>query len=51
MYVDLFGKPGSYQEHHNVFQRAGDLSPRSRKPIVRTKVGGVWTYYCDQSQV
>lgn len=50
-YLDLFGKPGSFQEHHNVHQRAGDLSPRSRKPIVRTKVSGVWTYYCEQSQV
>jgi formamidopyrimidine-DNA glycosylase len=50
-YLDLFGKPGSYQEHHNVYQRAGELSPRSRKPIVRSKVSGVWSYYCEQSQV
>jgi formamidopyrimidine-DNA glycosylase len=50
-YLDVFGKPGSYQEHLNVYQRHGELSPRSRKPIVRTKVSGVWTYYCDQSQV
>lgn len=50
-YLDLFGKPGSYQEHHNVYERAGELSPRSRKPIVRSKVSGVWTYYCEQSQV
>ena len=50
-YVDLFGKPGSYQEHLSVYQRAGELSPRSRRPIVRSKVGGRWTYYCEQSQV
>jgi len=50
-YVDAFGEPGSYQDHHAVFQKAGDLSPRSRRPIVRSKFGGIWTYYCDQSQV
>lgn len=50
-YVDAFGEPGNYQDHHSVFQKAGDLSPRSRRPIVRSKFGGEWTYYCDQSQV
>lgn len=50
-YVDVFGEPGSYQDHHAVFQKEGDLSPRSRRPIVRSKFNKEWTYYCDQSQV
>ncbi len=50
-YVDLFGKPGSYQDHHNVYRKDGELSPRSRRPIVKAKFGKGWTYYCDQSQV
>ena len=50
-YVDLFGKPGSYQDHHNVYRKAGELSPRSRRPIAKAKFGKTWTYYCEQSQV
>jgi len=50
-YVDLFGEPGSYQDHHSVFQKEGELSPRSRRPIVKSKFNKEWTYYCDQSQV
>ncbi|MDH3754548.1 MAG: hypothetical protein OEU32_11815 [Acidimicrobiia bacterium] len=50
-FVDVFGEPGSYQEHLNVYGKAGELSPRSRRPIARTKFSGRWTYYCEQSQV
>jgi formamidopyrimidine-DNA glycosylase len=50
-YVDVFGEPGSYQDHHAVFQKEGSLSPRTRRPIVRSKFNKEWTYYCDQSQV
>lgn len=50
-YVDLFGEPGSYQDHHSVYMKHGQLSPRSRRPIARSKFGGIWTYYCEQSQV
>lgn len=45
------GEPGAYQNHHNVYRRHGRLSPRSRRPIVRVKYRGRWTYYCEQSQV
>ncbi len=45
------GEPGSYQNHHNVYRRHGKLSPRSRRPIVRVKYRGRWTYFCEQSQV
>ena len=50
-YVDANGEPGAYQDHHSVYQKHGELSPRSRKPIARSKFGGIWTYYCEQSQV
>lgn len=50
-FVSLSGEPGAYQNHHNVFRRHGRLSPRSRRPIVRVKYRGRWTYYCEQSQV
>ncbi len=50
-YVLPFGEPGQYQNHHNVYRRHGALSPRSRRPIVRVKYRGRWTYYCEQSQV
>lgn len=50
-YLLPFGEPGQYQNHHNVFRRDGQLSPRSRRPIVRAKYRGRWTYYCEQSQV
>lgn len=46
-YVDVFGEPGTYQEHLQVFQREGDLSPRSRAPILKTKFNGSLTYYCE----
>ena len=50
-YIDTNGEPGAYQDHHSVYQKHGELSPRSRKPIARSKFGGIWTYYCEQSQV
>lgn len=50
-FVSPSGEPGAYQNHHNVYRRHGRLSPRSRRPIVRVKYRGRWTYYCEQSQV
>ena len=50
-FVSPTGEPGTYQNHHNVYRRHGELSPRSRRPIVRVKYRGRWTYYCEQSQV
>ncbi len=46
-FVDAFGEPGEYQDHLLVYGKAGELSPRSRTPILRSKFGGEWTYYCD----
>ena len=46
-YHDVFGKPGDYGQHLQVYGRDGELSPRSRAPIQRSKFGGRWTYYCE----
>jgi formamidopyrimidine-DNA glycosylase len=50
-YLGVNGQLGSFQDHHSVYGKHGELSPRSRKPIARSKFGGEWTYYCEQSQV
>lgn len=50
-YVDLFGKPGGYRELHNVYARDGDACPRCRSPIVKQRVGGRSTFFCDSCQV
>ncbi len=50
-YVDLFGRKGSYQDHHQVYARAGLSCQRCRREIVREKVAGRSTFYCPFCQV
>ncbi len=50
-YVDLFGKLGGFQEHHQVYARDGQACLRCRRQIVREKVGGRSTFYCPFCQV
>ncbi len=50
-WVGLDGSPGSYAEHLAVYKRDGQMSPRSRGPIVKTRYGSGYTYYCEQTQV
>ncbi len=50
-YVDLHGKKGSYQEHHQVYAREGESCLRCRREIVREKVSGRSTFYCPYCQV
>ena len=50
-YVDLQGKKGSYQDHHQVYAREGQQCPRCRRPIVREKFSGRSTFYCQYCQV
>jgi formamidopyrimidine-DNA glycosylase len=50
-YVDLFGKPGEYQVHHKVYAREGEACRRCRKPIVRQRIGGRSTFFCEACQV
>ncbi len=46
-YLDVFGEAGIYQDHLQVWDREGELSPRSRAPIQKTKFNGAVTYYCE----
>jgi formamidopyrimidine-DNA glycosylase len=50
-YVDLFGRPGAYQQYHNVYAREGQSCPRCRHVVVREKVSGRSTFYCSACQV
>jgi formamidopyrimidine-DNA glycosylase len=50
-YVDLFGRPGDYQQFHNVYARDGQSCPRCRHVVVKEKVGGRSTFYCSACQV
>lgn len=50
-YVDTFGQPGEYQEHHKVYDREHQACRRCRTPIVKAKFQGRSTYFCTQCQV
>ena len=50
-YVDLFGQPGEYQHHHQVYDREGQACPRCRRPIHRARYSNRSTFYCDACQV
>jgi formamidopyrimidine-DNA glycosylase len=50
-YVDLYGKPGDFQLHHNVYGREGEACRRCRQVIVRERVGGRSTFFCPACQV
>lgn len=46
-WADVFGEPGIFDQHLQVYGRHGELSPRSRTPIQRSKFKGEWTYFCE----
>ena len=50
-WVQLSGTPGGYAEYLTVYKRDGEMSPRARGPIVKTRFGSGYTYYCEQTQV
>jgi formamidopyrimidine-DNA glycosylase len=50
-YVDLFGKPGEFQQFHNVYAREGEACPRCRHTVVRERVSGRSTFFCSACQV
>jgi len=50
-YRDLYGDIGDYQGQHQVYERAGQACRRCRHPIVRTKINGRSTYFCERCQV
>jgi formamidopyrimidine-DNA glycosylase len=50
-YVDVYGRPGTYQEEHQVYDREGEACRRCRALIVRAKFQGRSTFYCEHCQV
>ncbi len=49
-YVDGNNQRGSYQEHLQVFQKAGEACPRCGAIIERIKVGGRGSCFCPECQ-
>jgi formamidopyrimidine-DNA glycosylase len=49
-YVDLFGKPGDFQNELKVYGRAGLPCRRCRTPIETVKISGRGAYFCPQCQ-
>lgn len=49
-YVELFGKPGEFQNELKVYGRAGQPCRRCRTPIEAVKISGRSAYYCPQCQ-
>ncbi len=50
-YVDLFGHPGDYQHHHQVYDREGQACPRCRRTVHRARFANRSTFYCEACQV
>ena len=50
-YVSLSGKPGEYQQHHQVYDREKQACRRCRAQVTKAKFQGRTTYFCEQCQV
>jgi formamidopyrimidine-DNA glycosylase len=49
-YVDLFGKPGEFQNELKVYGRVGLPCRRCRTPIQSVRISGRTAYFCPQCQ-
>jgi len=50
-YRDLFGRPGDFQEHHQVYDREGQPCPRCHRPVTRIRLSGRSSFLCEGCQV
>ena len=50
-FMDLYGKPGGYQDELKVYAREGEPCRRCRAPIVKTRYSNKPLYYCEACQV
>jgi formamidopyrimidine-DNA glycosylase len=50
-YVDLFGKPGEFQQYHQVYDKEGQSCQRCRRPIHRARFSNRSTFFCEACQV
>lgn len=51
MYVDVFGRQGSHQDHFRVYGRTGEKCLRCDGTIAFTQLGGRGTFYCQRCQI
>jgi formamidopyrimidine-DNA glycosylase len=49
-YVDALGRPGAYQDHHNVYRRYGQPCPGCGRSIRREVIGGRSAHFCPRCQ-
>jgi formamidopyrimidine-DNA glycosylase len=50
-FVDLYGKPGAYQDELKVYAREGEPCRRCRTPISKARYSNKPLYYCEGCQV
>ncbi len=50
-FVDLYGKPGEYQDELKVYGREGEACRRCRAPIVKARYANRPLYFCEACQV
>lgn len=50
-FVDLYGKPGGYQEELKVYGREGQPCPRCRTPVTKARFASKPVYLCEGCQV
>jgi formamidopyrimidine-DNA glycosylase len=50
-FVDLYGKPGDYQDELKVYAREGEPCRRCRAPIAKARFSNRPLYYCEACQV
>ena len=49
-YVDLYGRPGTFQREHAVHARAGEPCPSCGAAVARQRMGGRFGYWCPRCQ-
>jgi formamidopyrimidine-DNA glycosylase len=49
-FVDPDGKPGNYQQYHQVYNREGQPCLQCRQPLRRETVRGRSTFYCEKCE-
>jgi formamidopyrimidine-DNA glycosylase len=49
-YVDLYGRPGGHQQHHQVYAREGKPCVRCGRPITRARFTNRSTFFCSACQ-
>ena len=50
-FVDLYGKPGDYQDELKVYDREGEACRRCRAPIAKARFGNKPVFFCEACQV